>query len=135
MDGTPNLAQASASVAPQDVAERLTKQVAVPLFEAALLRLGRAWTHNEVVLLFNSRVSWNTVQDWRRGRRRVPQWAWDYLGLLIDQNIADDTSVRDRVRNPPIVAPGRGSHNNIAKFNARRFAPQTTASSEKEKAG
>jgi hypothetical protein len=120
MDGTPNLAQASESDAPQNVAERLTKQVAVPLFEAALLRLGRAWTHGEVMVLFNGRVSYTAIQDWRSGRRRVPQWAWDYLALLIEQNMADDASVHARVRNPPIVAPGQGSHRNIAKWNARR---------------
>jgi hypothetical protein len=119
---TQNFARPSDANAPQDVAKLLAKQVAVPLFEAALIRLGRAGSHGEVVTLFNDRASYTAIQDWRRGRRPVPQWAWDYLGLLLDQNMADDASVRERVRKPPLVAQGRGAHNNIAKFNQRRFA-------------
>jgi hypothetical protein len=122
IEETQNSAPSTQAVASQNVADRLSKQVAVPLFEAALLRLRQGWTHGEVVTLFNGRVSWNTVQDWRRGRRRVPQWAWNYLGVLLDQNIAATASVRDSVRNPPNIAPGQGSHRNIAAWNQRRAA-------------
>lgn len=121
-EGTQNIARASVADAPQDYAKKLTKQVALPLFEAALLRLGLSGTVSEVTALFNGRATWNQVRDWRRGRNRVPQWAWDHIGLLLDQKMQADSLVRERLRNPPLVAPGQGSHRNIAAWNARRAA-------------
>lgn len=111
--------QADAS---QDVADHIEKKVALPLFEAALLRLGLAGTNGEVTALFNGRATWNQVRDWRRGRNRVPQWAWDYLGVLLDQHIAASASVRASIRKPPNVAQGRGSHGNLNRWRAKEKA-------------
>ena len=108
----------------QDVAERLPKHVSLPLFEAALVRLGCATSHGEVTALFNGRATFNQIRDWRRGRSRVPQWAWDYLGILLDQNIAATASVRASLRNPPNVSKGQGSARNITKWNQRRALEQ-----------
>ncbi len=131
LEGTQNSAQASIADASQDVAERLPKQVSLPLFEAALARLGCAATHGEVTALFNGRATFNQIRDWRRGRARVPKWAWDYLGVLLDQHIMADSLVRASLANPPNIAPGQGSHRNIAAWNARRAA----LIAEKKKAG
>src|ERR1700722_8374873 len=120
MNGTQNLPPSVEHHASQEHPKYLAKQVAMPLFEAALVRLGCAGTHAEVTLLFNGRASFAQVRDWRCGRRKVPLWAWDYLGVLLDQNIAATASVRDSVRNPPNIAPGQGSHRNIAAWNQRR---------------
>jgi hypothetical protein len=117
-----DLLQASQASVSQDVADRLPKQVALPLFEAALARLGLAGTNGEVTALFDGRATWNQVRDWRRGRNRVPKWAWDYLGVLLDQHIVNTARIRASVRNPPDIAPGRGAGREIAAWNARRAA-------------
>jgi hypothetical protein len=126
-----NFAQATRTDVLQDVADRLPKQVALPLFEAALLRLGLSGNNAEVTALFAGRATWNQIRDWRRGRNRVPKWAWDYLGVLLDRMIADATAIRVSTANPPNVAKGQGSHRNIAAWNARRAVLR----SKNEKAG
>ena len=115
----------------QDVANRLPKQVALPLFEAAIARLGCARNTCDIVALFNGRATWNQIRDWRRGRNRVPKWAWDYLAVLIDQCLVNDSRLRASLADPPDIAKGRGSHRNIAAWNARRAALIT----EKKKPG
>lgn len=122
MDGTQNIAQSVEGDASQSHPKYLAKQVAKPLFEAALVRLGCAGTHGEVTALFNGTASFAQIRDWRLGRRKVPLWAWNYLGVLLDQNIAATASVRASVANPPDIAPGRGAGREIAAWNARRAA-------------
>ena len=128
MDGTQNLPQASEGDASQGHPKYLAKQVAKPLFEAALIRLGCAGTHAEVTTLFNGAASFAQIRDWRLGRRKVPLWAWNYLGVLLDQNIAATASVRASIANPPDIAPGRGAGREIAVWNARRAALKEKAS-------
>ena len=52
----------------------------------------------------------------------MPKWAWDYLGVLIDQCIANDRRLRTSLADPPDIAPGRGAGREIAAWNARRAA-------------
>lgn len=117
---TSNSQRAETADARQSHPQYLAKQVAKPLFEAALIRLGCARTHAEVTALFNGAASLAQIVDWRLGRRKVPKWAWDYLGVLLDQHMAADATVRASVRNPVDVAPGQGSHRNIVAWNKRR---------------
>lgn len=40
-----------------------------------------------ILALFDNRTTWNTIRDWRRGKRHVPQWAIDALtarGAMIE---------------------------------------------------
>jgi len=122
LEGTQNPPQAGIGDAPQEHPKYLAKQVAKPLFEAALIRLGCAGTHGEVTALFNGMASFAQIRDWRLGRRKVPLWAWNYLGVLLDQHIMADSLVRASVANPPDIAPGRGAGREIAAWNARRAA-------------
>jgi hypothetical protein len=39
--------------------------------------------------LIGNRASVHTLKDWCRGRRRVPQWAWQLLASAIERRIAE----------------------------------------------
>jgi hypothetical protein len=120
-NGTPKLAQASADDTSPEYRATLAKQVARESFEALLTMLG-ASSHGDVVQLFAGRVEHHTVVDWRRRRRAVPRWAWGYLATLLRQRAGVLLTGAEIAENPPMVAPGQGSHRNIAAWNARRAA-------------
>jgi hypothetical protein len=119
LEGTQNLAQASAADVSQEHHESLSRQEAIALFEALCFRLG-AVSPADIVQLFCARISYHKVIDWRRGHHKIPLWAWEYLSAMLDARADADKAMAARGRKAPAMAPGRGSHNNIDAWNARR---------------
>ena len=126
-----NSADDSASIAPQEHPAILEKHRSRVLFETLVMRLGCGASNVDFVRFFDARCTINQIVDWRRNRARVPGWAWSYIGVRLraraaaDLDFAKQTDAADRQRRA----------NNIAKFNQRRFAPQTLAEAEKKKPG
>lgn len=125
-----NLERGGERDAPQSHHESLSRQEATALFESLLLRLGAA-TQADAVQLFCARVPYRTMIDWRRGRHRVPQWAWDYLATMLEARADADKAMAARGRKAPAMAPGQGSHRNIVAWNKRR----ATLAAKKKEAG
>jgi hypothetical protein len=119
-DGTRNSASSAERIEPESYPESFARQDASPTFNAVLRRLGHTGTHRQIMRLFPGAAHFQ-IRDWRNGRRLAPRWAWDRLGQLLDIEVAKANDVLARLRALPPAA-GRGSHNNIAKWNARRFA-------------
>jgi hypothetical protein len=119
-DGTRNSAPSSESIAPKGYRNSAASQEASGLFKALLQRLGAA-RQADAARLFAARASYLQVLDWRRGRHAIPLWVWQHLSSAFEARANDDHAAAARARKAP-TAPGQGSHNNIAKWNARRFA-------------
>ena len=132
-NGTQNSPPGAETVAPQGHLKSSDRQAATELFNAILIRL-HVTTQADAVQLFCGRATYTNLVDWRRGRHRVPQWAWEYLAAMLKARADDDLAVANRALKAPAVAPGLGSANNIAKWNARRAA-EKAAGASKEKAG
>jgi hypothetical protein len=43
--------------------------------DLAIRRLVPSGRHAEILTLFGNRISWGTIQHWRRGRAGIPEWA------------------------------------------------------------
>ncbi len=126
-NGTSNLPQSSEADASQSHPAKSPRQVSVEAFEALLTMLGVS-RHIDVVQLFVGRIPYQMVQDWRRGRCAIPQWAWGYLATLCRQRANVLLRGVEIGNNPPYPSRGQGSHRNIAKWNARRAAEKKKAS-------
>lgn len=122
--GTPNSAQASADDGLQIHPAQSAKQVTKHAFETMLTMLG-ARGHSDAVQLFDARVPYHTIVDWRRGRATIPRWALGYLATLCEQRASVFLSGAALGKNAPTLPAGRGSHRNIAAWNARRAALAT----------
>ena len=118
-DGTQNLACSSNADAPESHPRLSSRHKSPQAFELALQRLGAAGSTTQVTALFDGHATWHQVRDWRRGRARVPQWAWDYLDLLLENRTAEINTTLAQLAIAP-VAPGR--QDNISAWNARKAA-------------
>lgn len=114
--------------APQEHPANLAKHRSKVLFETLVLRLGCGHSHADFVKFFDARCTINQVIDWRRGRARIPGWAWTYLGVRLraraetDLDYARQTDAADRQRRA----------NNIAKFNRSQAALQAAPIAQKK---
>ena len=126
-----NSVEHAASIAPQEHPAELAKHRSRILFDTLCMRLGCGTSPADFVRFFDAKATYNQIIDWRRGRARIPGWAWEYLGTRLrarahaDLDYAKETDRAERQRRAA----------NIRKFNARRFATQMPADSPKEKAG
>ena len=57
--------------------ESLARTVA-PL-EKAIRLLAADGTQESILALFDNRTTWNTIRDWRRGKRKVAPWAIELI--------------------------------------------------------
>lgn len=124
-----NSAADAESVAPQEHPADLAKHRSKILFETVVTRLGCGWGHAEFVKFFSARVSYQNIVDWRRGKARIPNWAWEYLEASLTTRAQTDLDYAKQCRK----ADRQRRVANIRKFNANRFAPQTLADAEKKK--
>ena len=120
-NGTPNIAQSGEGDASQIHPMRSPKQVTRDSFETMVRMLG-ATSHVDIVQLFAGRVAYYTIADWRRGKATIPRWALGYLATLCEQRASVFLSGAALGNNAPTLPAGRGSHRNIAAWNARRAA-------------
>jgi hypothetical protein len=118
-DGTRNSARGVESEGPQSYRKSPIRHEVTTLFKSLLERLGAA-RQADAAQLFSGRASYRRVLDWRRGHYAIPLWAWEYLAGLLDARADADKATAAKGRSAPAMA--RGRQNNIAKWNARRFA-------------
>lgn len=125
------IAANAASIESQVVAGDLAKHRSKILFETLVTRLGCGHGHADFVRFFDARMSYQQVVDWRRGRARIPNWVWEYLESRLVARAQTDMDFAKQCRK----ADRQRRANNIAKFNARRFAPQGDLLPKKKEAG
>lgn len=82
------------------------------VLERAISLLASSGSYAEIVALFEARVPYTCIKEWRRGRVSVPQWALD----LIADRMAPYAEIGEQARS---VAPKRHAPNILA-WNARR---------------
>ncbi len=81
-----------------------------PPFEKALSLLAPDGTQEQILSAFDKRTTWNTIREWRRGRRAIAPWA---LALLHSKGMAIVNAINENPRGPGSRA---GDRNLIRKW-------------------
>jgi hypothetical protein len=119
LEGTQNPPQAGIGDASQEYRPKLDRHQSKELFEAVLIRLGVGASHSDVERFFNGRARYTAIVDWRRGRARLPRWAWSYMAAMLRNSSAADARFADQCELAD-GSTGMGGRPNILKWNARR---------------
>ena len=104
--------------------------VALTPFELALLYLVPSRSRKAIIGLFDGRYSYWSIKDWRRGKAKPPREALATLLALVAREEERAREIGDLLQTNG-VAPGQGSHRNIAKWNARQARERDQANREK----
>lgn len=78
------------------VADPTVPHSVVPLFDAACRAVSDR--RRDILSVLRNRVSWQATQHWRKGRRRVPQWALDAMLAAVERKSGPLDHVRQLAR-------------------------------------
>ena len=85
-----------------------------PAFNRALALLVPNNNHRALRAVFDNRVTVRAIRHWRKGRRRIPQWARDCL----TQRLAPIAELPAQINDaPPPWIPGTG----LREYRARKL--------------
>ena len=90
--------------------------IPLPPIERAIRALVPSGRYAEITALFEARVPYSYIREWRRGRSKPPQWALD----LCARRLAPYVELEASVRTAP-SAPGRQINaRNLMAYHARK---------------
>ena len=102
--------------ASQEYPVQLAKHRSRLLFETLMQRLGSGTGHADFVRFLDARASYDQIRDWRRGRARIPNWAWESLEAMLTARAQADLDYARMARK----ADRQSRASNIGAWNARR---------------
>jgi len=93
-------ARESVSSAPPSHRESLPAASALPHLEHVIRKLVPSGRRAEITALFDGKAPYNSIKDWRKGRRYPPAWAID----MVQKRVAEIADHASKIRSGPGVS-------------------------------
>lgn len=116
------------ALAPAGHLESLPARILPSAIDDALRELAPSGRRKDILALFDNRITWGTVKNWRKRRHPLPLWARDSLLAKLRPLIERAALLEDAIRREPASrGVGSAGAQTLMAWNARRAAAKEKA--------